>query len=93
MNKKQLAEEIARRLPMKKYQASHFVEQLTETIGENLARSHKVVISKFGTFSVRRKKPKRVLNPVNKRLMTIPETKVVKFIAAENLKKLLEGNG
>lgn len=93
MNKKQLAEEVARKMSLKKYEAYNFIEIFIEVVGERLGRSQKVVLSRFGTLLVKSKQKKRVINPVTRQPMVIPPTRVIKFIPSENLKRKLEGNG
>ncbi len=93
MNKKHLAEEIAKKLAIKKYEAYNFVDLFIETVSENLSQGEKIVLSKFGTLIIKSKKQKKVLNPNTRQAMLIPPTKVIKLVASENLKRKLEGNG
>jgi nucleoid DNA-binding protein len=93
MNKKYLAEEIAKRISIKKYEAYNFIDLFIEVALENLGQGRKLVLSKFGTLIIKKKNKKRVINPINRQPMIIAPTKIVKFIAAENLKKKFEGNG
>ena len=93
MNKKYLAEDIAKKLSIKKYEAYNFIDLFIETAMENLGKGRKLVLSKFGTIIVKKKNKKRVINPINREPMIIPPTNIVKFIPAENLKKKFEGNG
>ncbi len=89
MNKKELAAAIAEKLCINKYEAYNFSDLLIETICEKLATGDKVVISRFGTFLVKQKNKKRVINPNTKTMMIIPPTRVIKFIPAKNLKKTI----
>jgi DNA-binding protein HU-beta len=93
MNKKYLAEEIAKRISIKKYEAYNFIDLFIEVALENLGQGRKLVLSKFGTLIIKKKNKKRVINPITRQPMTIAPTKIVKFIAAENLKRKFEGNG
>jgi nucleoid DNA-binding protein len=93
MNKKYLAEEIAKRISIKKYEAYNFIDLFIEVALENLGQGRKLVLSKFGTLIIKKKNKKRVINPITRQPMIITPTKIVKFIPAENLKKKFEGNG
>jgi nucleoid DNA-binding protein len=93
MNKKYLAEEIAKRISIKKYEAYNFIDLFIEVALENLGQGRKLVLSKFGTLIIKKKNKKRVINPITRQPMIIAPTKIVKFIPAENLKRKFEGNG
>lgn len=93
MNKKHLAEEIAKKLSLKKYEAYNFIDLLIEVATENFKGGQKIVLSKFGTLLVKNKKTKRVINPSNRQPMLIQPAKTIKFIPSENLKRKFEGNG
>lgn len=89
MNKKQLAERIFKKLDVKRFEAYNFIDLLIEAIGEQLAKGEKVVISNFGTFKVVKRQEKRVINPNDKKEMTIPQRTVVKFLPSKNLKEIV----
>lgn len=89
MNKKQLAERIFKKLDVKRFEAYNFIDLLIEAIGEQLAKGEKVVISNFGTFKVVKRQEKRVINPNDKKEMTIPPRTVVKFLPSKNLKEIV----
>ena len=93
MNKKHLAEEIAKKLSLKKYEAHNFIDLLIEVATESFKMGQKIVLSKFGTLVVRTKKTKRVINPNNRQPMFIQPAKTIKLIPSENLKRKFEGNG
>lgn len=87
MNKKEIAEQIFKRLEIKRFEAYHFIDLLIETIVFQLSQNKKVVISNFGTFKVVSRQKKRVINPNDKKPMTIKARKIVKFIPSKNLKQ------
>lgn len=89
MNKKEISEQIFKQLDVKRFEAYHFIDLLIETIVAQLASGKKVVISNFGTFKVVSRQKKRVINPNDKKPMTIKARKIVKFIASKNLKHLI----
>jgi nucleoid DNA-binding protein len=90
MNKKEISEQIFKRLDVKRFEAYHFIDLLIETIVQQLSLGKKVVISNFGSFKVVSRQKKRVINPNDKKPMTIKARKIVKFIASKNLKQIIE---
>jgi len=89
MNKKQIAENIYKKLEIKKFVAYGFIDLLIEAVSEQLAKGEKVVISNFGTFKLVHRQKKKVINPNNKKKMTIAAGKVVKFLPSQNLKNMV----
>jgi len=76
MNKKEISEKIFKRLDVKRFEAYHFIDLLIETIVTQLSSGKKVVISNFGTFKVVSRQKKRVINPNDKKAMTIKAGKL-----------------
>ena len=91
MNKREISEKIADKLMVKKFEVYSFIDLMIEVMVENLEKEKKIVLSNFGTFKVIKRNNKRVINPNNKKPLTIPSKKVVKFIPSKNLKKLVKG--
>ena len=87
MNKKEIAESIYKKLQIKRFEAYNFIDLLIETIGEQLTKNDKVVISNFGTFTVVKRQKKKVINPNDRTEMIIPARKVVKFYPSKGLKE------
>ena len=87
MNKKEIADSIYKKLEIKRFEAYTFIDLLIEVLLENLKEGNKVVISNFGTFKVIERQEKRVINPNNKKAMTIPAGKIAKFLPSKNLKE------
>ena len=79
MNKKDVAERLCEKLPLKKFEAHNFIDLLIETIRERLLKGEKVMLSNFGTFKVVKRERKKVINPNDKKEMFIPARKAVKF--------------
>ncbi len=92
MNKKDVAECIYKKLQIKRFEAYGFIDLLIETIGEQLMKKEKVVISNFGTFKVVKREKKRVLNPNDKNEMIIPAQNIVKFYPSKSFKEALQEN-
>ena len=92
MNKKEVAESIYKKLQIKKFEAYGFIDLLIETVGEQLMKKEKIVISNFGTFKVVKRKKKKVINPNDRNEMVIPEKNIVKFYPSKSFKEALEEN-
>ena len=92
MNKKEVAESIYKKLQIKKFEAYGFIDLLIETVGEQLMKKEKIVISNFGTFKVVKRKKKKVINPNDRNEMVIPARNIVKFYPSKSFKEALEEN-
>ena len=90
MNKREISEIMFKKLEIKRFEAYLFIDLFIEVVLENLSKGKKIVLSNFGTFKVVQRQDKRVINPNNKRPMTIPARKIVKFFPSKNLKDLVE---
>lgn len=84
MNKHELSKKLAEQTDTRLFQSYHFIDLLVEAFTESLQRGEKIVISNFGTFYIKNRRPKRVMNPQTGEMMTIPAGKAVKFKAARN---------
>ena len=69
--------------------SEHILEDLLNLITENIQKSKKLKLSKFGTFSIRQKKSRIGRNPKTKEEVMISERKVISFKASKNVLKYL----
>ena len=65
------------------------LDEFLDIILINLIKTKKVKISKFGTFSLKRKKSRLGLNPKTKEKAIISERNVITFKASNELKKYI----
>jgi len=68
--------------------AKKIVDVILETIKGRLARGERVVLSSFGSFTVRRRKDKKGINPQTGQPVLIPGRNVVKFTPSKYLKSI-----
>jgi nucleoid DNA-binding protein len=68
-----------------KTEAVMVVETTFNAIAEALKNEEKVVISNFGTFRVKHRKPRSGRNPKTGASVSVPERKSVRFKASRNL--------
>ena len=71
----------------------NLLEEFFELILNNLIKHKKVKISKFGTFSIKEKKPRIGRNPKTKKEVLISARKVLIFKSSKELQKLVNLNG
>ena len=86
MTKTELISAIAEKTNSTKKNAEKAVNAIFSTITEELANGEKVSIVGFGTFEVRDRKEKQVINPQTKEKMIAPASKAATFKAGLALK-------
>jgi nucleoid DNA-binding protein len=84
MNKSDLIEEVARVTCAKK-EAKDAVNTLFSVIKQALMKNDKVVISRFGTFTVRARRPRIGRNPRTGEPIKISTRRVVRFKPAKEI--------
>ncbi|RLB88548.1 MAG: integration host factor subunit alpha [Deltaproteobacteria bacterium] len=87
MNKKSIVEAIYGKIGLPKRETAAIVDTAFELIKRSLAGGEPVVISSFGRFSVRERKPRKGRNPQTGEAITIPARKVVTFKPSQVLKE------
>jgi nucleoid DNA-binding protein len=68
--------------------AKRIVDLILDTIKERLARGERVVLSGFGSFTVRRRRDKNGINPRTGDSVLIPGRNTVKFKPSKYLKSV-----
>ncbi|MBP3242631.1 MAG: HU family DNA-binding protein [Ruminococcus sp.] len=86
MTKTELISVVADKTDLKKKDAEAAVNAVLEAITETLVGGEKVSLVGFGTFEVRDRKEKQVINPRTKKMMTAPASKAPAFKAGQALK-------
>lgn len=86
MTKTELISAVAEKTGFTKKNAETAVNEVIATITEALANGEKVSIVGFGTFEVRDRKEKQVINPQTKKKMIAPASKAPAFKAGQALK-------
>ena len=90
--RKDLSNQIYKKLGFSKNLSSTIVDDFFETIINEVIKNNKVKISSFGTFSILNKKERVGRNPKTKVLAKITSRKVVKFKPSLLLKNKLNNN-
>ena len=87
LTKKEIINAIYMQIGYSKKISETILEEFFDIILKNLIKTKKVKISKFGTFSLKRKKSRVGLNPKTKEKALITERNVVTFKASNEFKK------
>ena len=89
LTKKELINSVYMQIGFSKQISENLIEEFFSLIISNLIKNKKVKISKFGTFSVRSKKPRIGRNPKTKEEKTISQRDVVLFKPSKEFKELI----
>jgi len=95
LTKKDLVNLVYMQLGFSKQISENLIEDFLSTIVSNIKQEKKLKLSKFGTFSVRQKKPRIGRNPKTKETKTISSRDVVLFKPSKEFKEFinLKDNG
>jgi integration host factor subunit alpha len=91
VTKTDFVDQVYDRIGFSKKEAADFVEQVFELMKQNMLNGESVKISGFGTFVVRKKKPRRGRNPKTGEPMTLPGRLVVTFRPSHILRAAING--
>ncbi|OGH03194.1 MAG: DNA-binding protein [Candidatus Levybacteria bacterium RIFCSPHIGHO2_01_FULL_37_17] len=89
MTKKDLIELVAKKANLTNKAARDSVQAMLNGIRDSLKRGEKVVITGFGTFSVRKRIERIGRNPKTGEKMTIEARKAPGFTAGKTLKRIV----
>ena len=89
LTKKDLVNSVYMQIGFSKQVSESLIEDFFSLIIKNLKDEKKIKISKFGTFSIREKKPRMGRNPKTKEKKSISKRNVVLFKASKEFKILL----
>ena len=89
--RKNLANEIYKKIGFSKNFSSKFIDTFFENISEEILKNNKIKITSFGTFKILNKKERKGRNPKTKEEAIISSRKVLKFTASTLFKKKLNG--
>ena len=89
MNKSELTAAAAQAAGIQKKDAERLLNAAIDIIAQKLSQGESVQLSGFGTFEVRNREARVGRNPVTRKSVEIPATKVPAFKASKNLKDLV----
>ena len=89
LTKKDLVNLVYMQLGFSKIISENLIDEFFSSIIQNLKKEKKLKISKFGTFSIRKKRSRIGRNPKTKEEKVITERSVVLFKASKEFKELV----
>ena len=92
LTKKDIINSIYMQIGFSKKISETLLEDIFEIILKNIIKHKKVKISKFGTFTLRKKKQRIGRNPKTKETKIIPERNVIIFKASKEFKNYINNN-
>lgn len=87
VTKKELTELVAKKANLTNKASKEAIKVLLNGIRDSLKRGEKVVITGFGTFSLRQRKARKGRNPKTGETITIASRKAPGFTPGKSLKK------
>jgi len=92
LTKKEIINSVYMQIGFSKRISENLLEDILNTIIDNLKKYKKIKLSKFGTFSIRLKKERIGRNPKTKEKKIISGRNVVLFKPSEEFKKYINNN-
>ncbi|MBM9519699.1 MAG: integration host factor subunit beta [Desulforhopalus sp.] len=89
MLKKDIVDKVSHELSMQKQDVDLAVNIMLETMTEALIEERRIELRGFGSFSVRKRKPRSTKNPRTGKIMDIPARKTLHFTMSKSLKEAL----
>ena len=89
VTKKELIELVAKKANLTNKAAKEAIKVLLNGIRDVLKREEKVVLTGFGTFSLRSRKTRKGRNPKTGETITIPARRAPGFTPGKSLKKFV----
>ena len=93
LTKKEIINSIYMQVGFSKKISENLLDDFLYILLDELLINKKVKISKFGTFSIKEKKPRIGRNPKTKKEVLISARKVLIFKSSKELQKLVNSNG
>ena len=87
VTKKELTELVAKKANLTNKASKEAIKVFLNGIRDSLKRGEKVVLTGFGTFSLRNRKQRKGRNPKTGAAITIPARKAPGFTPGKSLKK------
>jgi len=91
MNNKEFISELANRMGYSIHDASSLVSSLINEMTTHLEEEDVIAIQGFGSFEVKKRLERVVLNPTTKQRMLIPPKMVLNFKVSPTLKDKIKG--
>ncbi len=93
MNNKDFIAELAQRTGYSAEDTQRFVNSIVEAMGDHFQESDNVVIPSFGSFEVKKKLERVIVNPSTGQRMLVPPKLVLNFKPHVSWKERLKNGG
>ena len=90
MNNKELINELAEESGYTKEDSQRLVKSLIDTMSEDFEKGENVTISGFGTFEVKKRMERVLVNPTRGKKMLVPPKLVLGFKPSNSIKEQLK---
>ena len=90
MNNKELTSELAKRLGKSPKDIAQLLEAAALTMKEEFSKGNSVSFQGFGTFEIKKKEERLVVNPATQKRMVVPPKLVLNFKPSAILKDKLK---
>lgn len=87
-----IVDHLHEKVGFSKKELTTFVDDVFRLLAYGLVKKQKVVISNFGTFSVRYKKARKVFNPKTSTLTSVDSRYSINFVPSKNFRSYINGN-
>lgn len=91
MNKMELIKKISAECSLTQKDCATVLNALTELVGKTLRSGENINLIGFGKWEVRHRKPRNTYNPITRKQVKLPETKLPVFKAGKTLKQAISG--
>jgi len=93
MNNKEFIAELAQRSGFTQEDTQQLVKTVTETMCNSFAESEAVTLAGFGTFDIKKRLERTMVNPATGQRMLVPPRLVLNFKPNSNIKGKLKKGG
>lgn len=91
MTKRELVNQVSRKVGLTKEEIGNTIGAITETIKKALSRGERITLANFGTFRTTSRTIIMKVDPQTKEIIQIPARKALKFIPGKGLKERIIG--
>ncbi len=94
MVRSELIREVAAKHPnLQMQEIQQIVDHIFVDFKDTLRRGERIEIRGFGSFSIKKRRPRQARNPRNEEPVFVPAKKAVKFKSGKLLRERLNGSG
>lgn len=93
MNNKEFITELSRRVGYTQENTQNVVRSVIEALGMSFDEGEDVYISGFGTFEIKKRMERVVINPSSGKRMMVPPKLVLNFRPVASIKEKLKNGG